>query len=238
MPLRTIFFDLDDTLLETYPAHQAAVRACCERVHALHADWPPERLCEVFLQTYRKLEAMVEAGTLKFANIGLFRTRVWSDTLSSIGLPPDLGEELGRTYQEERRRRYRLYDDVPAVLDRLASRYRLVLVTNGPGDLQREKTTAVGIERWFPHLVISGEVESWKPDAGIFRRALELAGAGPEESMMVGDSLERDIAGAAALGIPTVWMRRYEHLRLLPGIIPDHTVADLEAVEALVTGSA
>ncbi len=236
MPLRTLLFDLDDTLLETHPAHEAAIQAACRRAAERYPEYTPAELRERFLRVYYALESQVEAGTLKFATIMLFRTRVWEDTLREFELPPALGEELARLYGEERARRYRLYDEVPEVLSALAGRYRLGLVTNGPSDLQREKVAAVGLERWLDPILVSGEVGSWKPHADIFHRALELAGCGPEETLMLGDNLEKDIAGAQAVGIRALWVRRYEHLLPHPEIRPDLELADLRDLPALLEG--
>lgn len=227
MPLRALFFDLDDTLLETHDAHWAAVDLCCRRAAEHHPGWTAEALRDAFVQSYRALEAQLEAGNLQMTSQRLFRTRSWEETLKSCGLSLELGEELARLYMVERRRRYRLFEDVPAGLDALAKRYRLVLVTNGLGELQREKIEAVRLEEWFGDIAISGEVGSWKPDPGIFRHALALAKAAPDEALMVGDSQERDIQGARALGIRAVWIRRYAHLEPLAGVSPDATVADL-----------
>lgn len=230
MPIRALFFDLDDTLLETHHAHQTAIRLSCERAAAHHPEWTPERLQELFVATYRVLEAQIENGELEFKTNLSFRQRTWEDTLRTCGLSPELGEELAHVYLAERRKRYRLYDDVPAALDVLSRDYRLVLVTNGLGDLQREKVASVQLERWFRHVVVSGEVQSWKPHAGIFQHALKLAEVECGEALMVGDNLHRDIAGAGALGIRTAWIRRYPHLTPVEGIQPDFEAEGLPAL--------
>ena len=47
-----------------------------------------------------------------------------------------------------------------------------------------------------------------KPAAAIFAHALALAGAAAEDALHVGDSLDEDVRGAAACGIPAVLLRR------------------------------
>jgi putative hydrolase of the HAD superfamily len=232
MPIRALLFDLDDTLLETHHAHMTAIRLSCERAAAHHPEWTPESLQELFVSTYRVLEEQIESGELAFSTQLSFRQRTWEDTLRTCGLSPALGEELAHVYLAERRKRYLLYDDVPTALDTLAPDYRLVLVTNGLGDLQREKVAAVQLERWFPHVVVSGEVRSWKPDAGIFQHALKLAEVEASEALMIGDNLHRDVAGASALGIATAWIRRYPHLTPVEGIQPDFEAEGLPALVA------
>jgi putative hydrolase of the HAD superfamily len=237
MSVRAVFFDLDDTLLETHDSHREAVRLCCERAAERHPEWTPEALQRAFVNAYRALEEKLEAGELDLTSQLEFRKRTWEETLRGCGLTLDLAEELAALYLAERRKRYRLFADVPDGLDYFKTRYRLVLVTNGLSDLQREKIEAVGLGRWISRVAVSGELRSWKPDAGIFRHALELAGVPAREVVMVGDSLERDVAGARALGIRTVWMRRYAHLQPIPDIEPDHVAADLPELAEVLSGA-
>lgn len=236
MAIRALLFDLDDTLIETHHAHAASLRICCEAVASRHPGRSVEALREAFTRIYRCLEARAEAGEIEFSSQALFRTHVWEETLKESGLPLALGEEMAEVYRSERRRRFAVYDDVPPVLERLAGEYRLVLVTNGLGDVQREKVEAVGLDHWIKRLAISGELRSWKPDAGIFRHALALADAEPQEAVMVGDSLQRDVRGAQALGIRGVWVRRYDHLHPDDGIAPDATLGDLRTLRETVGG--
>jgi HAD superfamily hydrolase (TIGR01549 family) len=233
--LRALLFDLDDTLLETHHAHQAALSTSCARAAERHPEWTVEALVGIFTETYRRLEDDLEAGRIKFATQLLFRTQTWQETLAACGLPQQIGEELALVYLEKRRSLYQLYDDVPENLAALGQEYRLVLVTNGLSDLQREKIAAVKLERWIQNIVVSGEVDSWKPDPGIFHHALGLAGVQPHEAVMIGDSLTRDIVGAAGVGIPTVWMRRYPHLEPMEGIRPDAEVTDLPSFRTWLT---
>jgi putative hydrolase of the HAD superfamily len=57
-------------------------------------------------------------------------------------------------------------------------------------------------------VVTSAEAGVAKPAAGIFQRALELAGAGPSDAVHAGDSLDNDVAGARAAGIRPVLVAR------------------------------
>jgi putative hydrolase of the HAD superfamily len=234
MPLTTLFFDLDDTLLETHDAHQTALEASCKRAVEAHPGWTVDRMRAAFVRTYLALEAELEAGNLKFTSQAPFRIRTWEETLRECGLSTTLGEELAHVYLAERRKRYALYPEVATVLNELEQEYRLVLVTNGLGELQREKVAAVRLERWFERIIVSGEVGSWKPDPAIFHRALDLAEAQPLETVMLGDSLQRDIQGAGALGIRTVWVRRYAHLKPIPPIQPDAELPNITGLQELL----
>lgn len=77
-----------------------------------------------------------------------------------------------------------------------------------------------------------------KPEPGCWLRILEVAGAGPEETIMVGDRPETDIMGAKAVGLHTVLvLSGVTSEGDLPGLspeqIPDHVLPDLRGLPAL-----
>ena len=57
-------------------------------------------------------------------------------------------------------------------------------------------------------IVISGEIGIGKPDARPFELALEGLAVPARDAVMVGDSLERDVAGARRAGLRSVWLDR------------------------------
>ncbi|KZN22692.1 hypothetical protein A4G99_18115 [Haladaptatus sp. R4] len=62
----------------------------------------------------------------------------------------------------------RLVDGVEGVLDEFAESTRLGIITNGEGDIQREKLATHGIDGYFEHVLISGERETMKPKDEMF----------------------------------------------------------------------
>lgn len=99
-----------------------------------------------------------------------------------------------------------LAEDAPHVFERLGLRYRLGLITNGPSRLQRLKIERFGLAEYMDVLIVSEEVGVAKPDPEIFKIALTRLGVQSSQALFVGDSLEYDLRGAAAAGLPFVWM--------------------------------
>ncbi len=97
------------------------------------------------------------------------------------------------------------------LLERLASRYKLAVVSNFYGNLPAVCREA-GLDRILSAAVDSTTIGCLKPDPAIFHAALEKISAEPAESVFVGDSLERDMAGARGIGMRHV---------LLAGESPD-----------------
>jgi 2-haloalkanoic acid dehalogenase type II len=58
-------------------------------------------------------------------------------------------------------------------------------------------------------VVTSADAGAAKPDAVVFRRALELAGVERAEAVHVGDSLDNDVEGARAFGIRAILVHRH-----------------------------
>src|SRR5205807_4516168 len=88
------------------------------------------------------------------------------------------------------------------ILERLARRYRLGIVSNFTGNLQ-PCLEELGLARLFAAVSDSAVVGCSKPDPRIFLGTLTTLGARPERAWMVGDNVEADIRGAAALGMRT-----------------------------------
>lgn len=232
----SLLFDLDDTLLVTYEAHHAAMDACVARLQATHPGVDGDDLKHRATRIHIDVEEEMEFGRVTFANQREFRTRVWTDLLGELEHPTERALEFADLYQSERTARYRLFDDVESVLDELSQRYDLVLVTNGMSDLQRHKIDLMRLERWFPHMLVSGEVGSWKPHPDIFLEALRRTGASPREAVMVGDSQPRDVSGARGVGIRAIWLKRYAHQQHDPAHPNDAVAESLRTVANLADG--
>lgn len=134
-----------------------------------------------------------------------YRVQAWSGALAPFGAG-ERGAEFAERFRKERRSSYRLFpESVEVVAGLRAAGWLIGIVTNGPPDLQLEKLSLTGLLDHVDAVAISGEVGDGKPDAPIFRAALAMLGVEPGAAVMVGDSIERDMNGASALGIATVW---------------------------------
>jgi HAD superfamily hydrolase (TIGR01509 family) len=120
-----------------------------------------------------------------------------------------------------------LFDDAVQTLEALRPRFKLGLVTNGPSRTQRPKIEQFQLIDYFDLLIVSEEVGVAKPDPAIFAIALERLGVAPSEALFVGDSPEFDLRGAAAAGMPFIWMNPRGEL------LPADVAQPLAAIERL-----
>jgi putative hydrolase of the HAD superfamily len=232
MAVRVLFFDLDDTLLDSSGCAATALAVTGALARERCPALGEERLRAAYYAVIREVDALLVGGQLAFETAQALHLHRWHAILARCGADTAHAPVLAERYRRARQEHYRLFADVPEVLPLLAG-YRAALLTNGPGDMQREKIAAVALERWIPSVYISGELGVWKPHPEIFRHALAGMACAAEDAVMVGDSLANDIAGAAAMGMRTVWVNRYRN-ELPREIRPDAVIEDLHGLAAVL----
>ncbi len=135
----------------------------------------------------------------------------------------------------------RFADDMRATLRRnatvlaaLGRRYRLGVISNFYGNLEAI-CAETGIAELVATIVDSTCVGCTKPDPRLFRAALTALGVDAADTLVVGDSLPRDMAGARALGMPHVWLAEAGGVRRQPCCPGDPVIHSLPAIEALLS---
>ena len=126
---------------------------------------------------------------------------------------------------------------IPNVLEVLAAlkrRYRLGVISNtvGSGDAELiEALDKAGIRRLIDALVTSRDFGKAKPDPAIYAEGARRLGVPLNETVMVGDRLDTDVAGALHAGIPGIWLRHPGAIAI-PGIAPSHIIDGLAELPA------
>ena len=110
----------------------------------------------------------------------------------------ELADRFARETSDTLRRRR-------ALLGRLAARLPLALVSNGCGNTRR-LLAEHALEAPFRVVIDSSDAGHWKPDPRIFEPAIAALGAARERTAVVGDRLDRDVAGARAAGLRALWV--------------------------------
>lgn len=111
-----------------------------------------------------------------------------------------------------------------ALLDARASGHRVVIVTNGLTDQQTGKIVNAGLDVLVDGWTVSEAVGAKKPDPAIFHAAAASIGEPLDGAWVIGDRDDADIAGAAALGLSSVWLHLGREWTL-PGLTPTRTAA-------------
>lgn len=258
MAVTTILFDLDDTLIADEAVSKEAMREAAAfanqecgvdaEVFVRDATSQAKRLwkagpCYSYCHhigisamecLWGPFEGESDETTRLREWAGGYRPLVFEQALGGQLIEPgDAGSKIARVFREARRRLQRPLPNAYETLVVLKRHFKLGLLTNGDSSLQREKLKASGFASFFDSVVISGELGIGKPRREIFEHLLSSLSSGPQEAMMVGNSLERDIVGAHYAGIhQVVWIK-------IPGseepadTEPHHTITGLHEVPEL-----
>ena len=224
MAISCITFDLDDTLWES--------ESVLANAEAKFYEWIV-RTCPEIARAHSH-DTLVAHRREHYASIpdvrhDLTRARLlWLESLlREWGYGAELAEAGFRVFRKHRNA-VTLFDDVPRVLERLGERHAIGAITNGNADVHR-----IGIGHHFDFVVTPAEAGAAKPDSAIFELALHAAGASPGSVVHVGDDPVRDVAGAAAIGLRTVWMNPCG--RPWPGgKRPDAEIRSLDSLLAVI----
>ncbi len=227
MPLRALLFDLDDTLVPESPAIAAGYRAVAERVwgqstservqqltDAARAVWragvPSEYRERIHLSLGEGLYGEFVATGGDADRLRAFIPRLHAEAFAAVLPAARRGDssELVALWREARLAAVTPYPETLEVLGSLRGRVALGLVTNGAEPLQRAKLVRAGIDGAFDTVVVSEVVGVGKPSPEPFEVAIRALGVDPAEVAMVGNDLDRDIAGARAAGIRPIWIHR------------------------------
>ena len=97
-------------------------------------------------------------------------------------------------------------EDARPTLETLHSRYPMALVSNFYGNVETVLED-FDLKKYFSHIIESAVVGVRKPDPRIFELGVEALGLKPEEVLVVGDSLRKDILPAESIGCKVAWLK-------------------------------
>jgi putative hydrolase of the HAD superfamily len=110
-----------------------------------------------------------------------------------------------------------------------------VVVTNGPVEQQDARIRRTGLDRYVADWVISEQAGVSKPNPRIFALAAQRVRMRLGGAWVLGDSPEADIGGAAAMGLPSVWLhrgRQWVDGRFAPTRVAGNVIQGLSAIMA------
>jgi HAD superfamily hydrolase (TIGR01509 family) len=246
MAFRAVSFDLFDTLVDLHyeqvPLEQYAGRMVPPTARALHAA-VAER-SDVDFETFLNVAFAVDQeirGSRYARDLELPTEERFAALVERLGLvDTELPGIMTDIHMGAIRRHTAVPEHHAEILIELKRRVRIGLCSNFS-----HSETALSILEEFdllPHfdaVVISETVGIRKPRAEIFAAVLEGLGVAPGEVLHVGDSLRADVDGAAAFGIPSVWITRRisdadRRLREHEGAKPDFVIRDLAELSSLL----
>lgn len=223
--LKSIFFDLDETLLDFTRAEAAALSRTLRCFGIEPTQYVINRYHVLNISQWRLMEEgkLSREGVLTRRFEILFEELEWKIDVSAFNEQYEIFLGEGHYF----------LPGAEALLNELAPQYDLYLATNGASAVQRGRLKSADLEPYFKGIFISEEVGFNKPSIEYFKACFaSIPDFDPSAAIMVGDSLTSDIRGGKNAGIRTCWLNPSGTIHH-PDIIPDYTVHSLEELPAL-----
>ncbi|XP_053292689.1 N-acylneuraminate-9-phosphatase [Pleuronectes platessa] len=224
--VKALIFDLDNTLIETSRASALAIRKTGELLKTTLGldDDTISSICDKFKQKlFRECFEPAAGRSIDDVRAGHWEESL-QETVGSI-TTPSLAAQCYSLWKNSRLEVLSLSPQICDLLKQLRSRYKLLLLTNGVAQTQREKVEAVKCEEFFNAIVVGGEHAEQKPFLSIFTLCFNMLGVEAQDCVMVGDSLDTDIQGGFNAGVrATVWISSAGGTVPEGSVKPDYTV--------------
>ena len=200
-----VFIDLDDTIWDFHANARSSLLEIYEsRKFGTYFD-SFDQYFDIYAKRNLELWDQYGKGFITKEALSLER---FLHPLKMVGIDdPELAVVIGKEYLDLLPTRTALMPYAIELLDYLAPKYPLTIVSNGFIEVQYRKLKSCQIEKYFSHVVLSEAAKALKPDKRIFEYALDLNAANAPETIMIGDSYEADIVGAQNAGIDQVYFK-------------------------------
>ncbi len=200
---KNIYFDLDRTLWDFETNSEKTLQE-------LLIEYFPEKkdqfkkLLSVYYPVNEKLWVLYRKGLVTKE---VLRTKRFTESLKQLGInDTEKTIQFGNDYIKRSPYQKGLFPYAIETLEYLKTKgYRLFLLTNGFREVQVVKIAQSGIEKYFDKMICSEDAGYQKPHRKIFEYALKSVNAKKAESIMIGDDLNTDIAGAKKFGMDCIY---------------------------------
>jgi 2-haloacid dehalogenase len=127
--------------------------------------------------------------------------------------------------------RLRPFPEVPAALDRLRTRYRLVVLSNGDPDMLENARQYHGVA--FEQVISVAAANSFKPHVATYTKAAEILGVRMDQVLFIANHAF-DCVGAKAAGMRTAFIDRRQRPFGATPHQPDLLVSSMAALADLL----
>lgn len=195
-----IFFDLDHTLWDFDKNSEISYKLIFDKLEL-------QVQLDEFLAVYKQInidlwklfrEDAIDKDTLRYRRL--------SDSFKAINVSvtDTVIYTIADEYVYHLSQQTHLLDGAINVLNYLKPKYNLHIITNGFAEVQVGKLKNTNLETYFDVVINSEMAGVKKPNPIIFEKALQMAKATKENSLMIGDSYEADVLGAINCGIDAI----------------------------------
>ncbi len=195
----TLYFDLDNTILDFTAAEYKAIRKLLE----LYGFPTTEEVVSTYSRINQKWWESFEKGEIEKSQIFAGRFR---DLLTCFNFIGD-ADKMGEDYFELLSLGFDVVDGIENVLDYLKKKgYTICITTNGVSRTQYKRIDGCGLKKYFDYIFVSEDACHQKPEREYFEYVMSKT---PEKDkskiLVIGDSMSSDILGGINFGVDTCW---------------------------------
>lgn len=129
--------------------------------------------------------------------------------------------------------RLKPFPEIPAALDRLRTRFRIAVLSNGDPEMLEAAKAHHGLH--YDHTISVAEANAFKPHVATYTKAADILGLRMDEILFVANH-EFDCVGAKAAGMRAAFIDRRQRPFADWPYQPDVIVRDMTALADLLTG--
>ena len=224
--ITTIFMDVDDTLLDFKECAREDVRSCCLKNGITYSD----DLFEFFLSRNVILWKRIEDGLLTVEE--LHRTR-WAGIFHDLGIEAD-GPAFENDFIAGLRETSVPVKGAHEVMKYLYSNYKVFVVSNASNLQQSTRLGKAGLMQYVDGVFGALDIGHIKPSREYLDYCFaQLDGTKPQQTVIIGDSLNADISGGITYGLHTIWFN-IRNVEPSDSTFPDYTIHSLSELSSLL----
>jgi len=203
-----VFLDLDDTIWDFHVNAKISLQTAFDNLGLNTIFESFGHYFQIYLKRNLELWDLYGKGEITKNELQIER---FGYPLRKAGIESEeLGKKMGEMYLELLPEKTMLIPHARELLDYLAEKYTLSIISNGFVEVQHRKLKNSAIAHYFAHVILSDDVKVLKPDRKIFDYALELNNAKANEAIMIGDLFHTDILGAQNASIDQIFFNRHK----------------------------
>lgn len=222
---QAIFFDIDDTIF----SYTRCGRNALEKTFQVCGFPYTDQAYRLFQQVDDALWSQQKQGLLTIDQVLTLRAQ----QMASQHHNPEKSELFRETFVQKLAEETEMEPHAQETLARLSERVPLYAASNGFWKVQRDRLDKAGLLRYFTALFVSDVIGAEKPDKKFFDACLASCRFSPEKILMVGDSLQADMAGAGRAGLDCCWYNP-KKLPQVTGSPVTYQITDLRQIQKLL----
>lgn len=224
--VKTVFFDLDDTILNFKMSECVALSKTLVALGIEPTDYMISQYSKYNISQWKRLEL----GEISREEVKVNRYRLLFDEFGIDAKP----EHATAIYEKNLAVGHYFIDGAREMLESLYNRYDLYLVSNGTKAVQDGRLKSADILHCFKDIFISEVVGCEKPSIHFFNYCFErIPNFSKDNAVIIGDSLSSDIKGGMNAGIKTIWFNPHFD-KNDSQITPDYEIHSLDEIEKLL----